>query len=304
MPSSIRLVCTDSSVQAAIRNWLDRNELAPQIELALHVSVREPQRPKDGRAVFKQSTVEIQSGPPQGDVFIKWTLAPATAVLSVDSNEAHVTLSPAAASNLDQCIPTFLTTVLVFLLRRAGWHHVHGATAKDQQGRGWLIAGNARAGKSTTAALLASRGWPVGTDDTAFLVDEGEHVSVKAYHSPIALREGGYALLNRQAGQYQERRRKMACWPEELGGSWLPSIEPDILLFPTVGDSVSQAEPIGTREALAELVRWSAWVVLEPELAQEHLDLLARLAKQAKSYRVLLGRDLFENPNRLTELIP
>ncbi len=215
-----------------------------------------------------------------------------------------MTLSPAAAGQLELCIQTFLMTVVIFLLRRAGWHHVHGATAVDPKGRGWLIAGDARAGKSTTAALLASRGWPVGTDDTAFLAENGGSVVVKAYHGPIALRRGGYTLLGRNVGKLQERRQKMVCWPEELGAAWLPSVEPDILLFTTVGDRISKADPIGARDALAELVRWSAWVVLEPELAQEHLDLLTRLAQQARGYRVILGRDLFEDPKRLAELIP
>jgi hypothetical protein len=235
---------------------------------------------------------------------ISWVVAPAVATLPDHAPEAYVTLSQEAASQMEVCIPTFLMMVLIFLLRRAGWHHVHGATAVDPKGRGWLVAGNARAGKSTTAALLASRGWSVGTDDTAFLADEGERVSVKAYHGPIALREGGYELLGRKVGKLAERRQKMACWPEELGGTWLPSVEPDILLFTTVGDRYSKAEPMGAREALAELVRWSAWVVLEPELAQEHLDMLTRLAKQAQGYRVTLGRDLFDDPTRLTELIP
>jgi hypothetical protein len=71
-----------------------------------------------------------------------------------------------------------------------------------------------------------------------------------------------------------------------------------------VGDHVSQATPVSAREALTELVRWSAWVALEPDLAQDHLDLLRLLASQAKGYRVTLGSDLFDDPRRLTELIP
>jgi len=54
---------------------------------------------------------------------------------------------------------------------------------------------------------------------------------------------------------------------------------------------------------VAGLVRWSAWVMLEPERAQQHLDLLARLAAQVRGYRVVLGRDLFRHPARLQELI-
>jgi len=270
----------------------------------MRVSVGDVGPQLDQRPAYKQPSVEIRSGPPQGYASISWSIAPAIAVIQDGAKEAQVKLSPQAVSISEVCIQTFFMTVLVFLMRRAGWHHLHGATAVDPKGRGWLIAGNARAGKSTTTALLASRGWPVGTDDTAFLVDEAGRVSVKAYHGPIALRKGGYTLLGRKVGKLQERRQKMAMWPEELGATWLPSVQPDILLFTTVGDRVSSAEPIAAKDSLTELVRWSAWVVLEPELAQEHLDLLTRLAKQAQGYRVTLGRDLFEDPNKLTELIP
>jgi len=40
-------------------------------------------------------------------------------------------------------------------------------------------------------------------------------------------------------------------------------------------------------------VRWSAWVTLEADLAQAHLDLLGALAGQARSFRLTLGPDLF-----------
>ncbi|HEU5262498.1 MAG TPA: hypothetical protein VFU41_13860 [Gemmatimonadales bacterium] len=216
---------------------------------------------------------------------------------------ARVTLSPAAVTRLDTCARTFLTLVLIFLLRRVGWHHIHAATALDPAGRGWLIAGNAQAGKSTTTALLASRGWQVGTDDVAFLAPARERVAAVAYHAPLALRPAAYHLLGAPGGVFSPERRKIACWPEELGGRWVPRIHPDVLLFPSVGDGRTSAAPIRARDTLAELVRWSAWVMLEPDLAQEHLDLLTRLARQARSYRVTVGRDLFARPTRLAELV-
>jgi hypothetical protein len=54
---------------------------------------------------------------------------------------------------------------------------------------------------------------------------------------------------------------------------------------------------------VAELVRWSAWVMLELDLAQGHLDVLTRLTRQVRCYRVTLGSDLFTRPNRLIELV-
>jgi hypothetical protein len=186
--------------------------------------------------------------------------------------------------------------VLLFLLRRAGWHHLHAATAVDQTGTGWLVAGNARAGKSTTAALLARAGWRVGGDDAAFLARRGDHVVAHAPRAPIALRSDALRLL---AGRLPELPGgRPDYWPEELGGSWTSCVDPGVILFTNTrrGSRLTYATPLTAREATAELVRWSAWVMVEPELAQEHLDLIAQLARQARCFRVALGRDVVHEP--------
>jgi hypothetical protein len=214
-----------------------------------------------------------------------------------------MTLSPMARDRLDECLRTFGMTVLIFLLRRLGWHHVHAATAVDPRGRGWLLAGNTHAGKSTTTALLASRGWAVGSDDISFLAARGSEVVVHAFRSPIAVRPGGVTLLGRNGGASLESRDKTAYWPEDLGGTWQAVIRPEMLYFPTVGAERTAFEPLRPVQVLAELVRWSAWVVLEPALAQGHLDLINLLARQGRGYRLTLGRDLFRDPAVLDTIV-
>jgi len=305
MESTIKLECEVHRLADYLGGWLERLDLSPPKKLTLRVSAADSKLvSEDERPAFRQPAVAIRTGPPHDDVRISWTVAPALAIIPRDATEAEVLLSPEAAERPEELLSTFFIIVLIFLLRRAGWHHVHAATAIDPQGRGWLVAGDARAGKSTMAALLASRGWSVGADDTAFIVREDDRVAVHAARTLIALRRGGYTLLGRDVGTLHVRRSKMVSTVEELGGAWLPRVEPDILLFTTVGDRVSEATPIGRRESLTELIRWSAWVALEPELAQDHLDLLRELAQQAQGYRVTLGRDLFQDPDRLMELIP
>ena len=305
MTSTIKLACDDTEVRPALAAWLDATGLEPPGDLTLDVRVGNPaSASSDARLAFRQPGVVVRSGPPEGGVRLWWEVAPAVAEIAPGASVARVTLSSAAAKQLACCAGTFLTTVLIFLLRRAGWHHVHAATAIDpEDGRGWLLAGNAAAGKSTTAALLATRGWAVGTDDLAFLISGAARVAAAACRAPIALRDGGRRLLQRIDGIPLAEREKFAFWPEDLGGVWAPRIEPDVILFPSIGDGHTTATALGQREALAGLVRWSAWVVLEPELAQPHLDLLGALARQARAYRVTLGRDLFANPDRLAELV-
>jgi hypothetical protein len=307
MPSSIEVGCLDPAVRSAVRRWLDEGRLQPSIPLRVEITVGPVTSPpeSDRRPIFRQPELTIRSGGLDSQVTISWDPWPAVAELGCGSLTAEVRLSPEAVERMDECLRRFLMTTLIFLLRRSDWHHVHGATAVDAHGRGWLLAGDSGAGKSTTAALLASRGWGVGTDDIAFLATSpGGKVEVHAFRTRLALRPGGEALLDRSGGLPLSGRGKTGFWPEELGGTWTPCIEPKILLFTRVGSDRTAVEPMRPRDTLAQLVRWSAWVALEPDLAQGHLDLLARLGSQATAYQVTLGRDLFTSPDLLTGLLP
>jgi hypothetical protein len=304
--ASFYVTGADQAVTQALQTWLDQSELTPPCPLKVRVVVGSPpDLSADTRPTFRQGNVVIRSGgEPEGEVLITWEGAPATARLSGQALEAELILSPAACTRLDECLRGFGMVTLIFLLRRAGWHHVHAATAVDPAGRGWLLAGNTHAGKSTTAALLASLGWAVGCDDIAFLARQGESVIVHAFRAPIALRPGGQELLARDGGRPFLPRGKTLFTPEELGGRWIGTIRPDLVLFTSVGTDYTSAQPIRGAEVLAELVRWSAWVALEPALAQSHLDLLNALARQARCLRVILGRDLFRDPSILDTIIP
>ncbi len=198
----------------------------------------------------------------------------------------------------------FLLLVVAALLRGAGWSHIHAATAIDRAGRGWLIAGDSNSGKSTTAALLASRGWSVGTDDTAFLADGTNPVAVVGWHEPIALREGGYQLLGLSGGQALTRRRKTGFLPEELGGRWVDRVVPGIVAIAAIHDGVTRMEPLRPALAVADLLSWSLLFIVDPDGAQRHLELVTRLAAQARCYRLRLGRDIFEDPDLLSGLVP
>jgi hypothetical protein len=306
VPSPFQVSGGPTDVVAAIQAWLDGSGLTPPDKLSIRVKVGPVEVPKaDPRPAFRQGAVVIRSGGETTDgVLISWDLAGAIALLDGSTLQAKVILSPEACDRLPECLREFGIVVLIFLLRRVGWHHVHAATALDPSGRGWLLAGNTQAGKSTTAAYLASRGWAVGCDDIAFLARDGDSVVVHAIRSTIALRPGGQALLARQGGVPFAQRDKTLFTPEELGGHWISTIHPDLLLFTTVGTDRTSAEAIHGARVLAELVRWSAWVALEPALAQSHLDLLNTLARQARSFRVILGQDLFRDPSLLDTIIP
>ena len=271
----------------------------------LDIAIGEPAQVAGDGAVFRQPGVAIHYGAPDrpGVVCVQWEAARAHATLEPGSTTAQVTLSRAAVRRLDECTRVFLNAVLILVLRRAGWHHLHGGIVLDPDGRGWLIAGDQGAGKSTTTALLATSGWRVGNDDMVFVGWGTEaRVAVAAARTPIALRERVTPRF-RAHGVLAPHRKKIVYWPEELGSRWIDRIEPDIIAFVSAGlDRTTRAAPLTAREATARLIRSSAWVMLEPALAQGHLDLLGRLARQARSFRIRLAEDLFNSPGRLQEL--
>ena len=306
MTAGIGIGCEDPEVRHWLEQWVASTRLVPPVPVTLAVHVMETPQVGDGdtREPFRQPMLEIRSGPPQDDVRIRWLAAPAWAVIASGGRTAEVHVTPEALADRELVARSFFMMVLIFLLRRAGWHHVHAATARDPTGRGWLFAGNSQSGKSTTAALLATRGWAVGTDDVAFIAQADTGVEVVAQRATIDLRPEGFALLGLAGGTSARGGRKTSFFPEELGGTWAARVTPQVVVLPRVGADVTRVEPIRAREALAELVRWSGWVLLEPALAQEHLDLLNALARQVRSYRVTLGRDLFQYSDPFMELIP
>ncbi|HKV75510.1 MAG TPA: hypothetical protein VJN95_13400 [Gemmatimonadales bacterium] len=305
MPTSLTLRGNDPDLLAAARAWLEGGSLQLAAPLSLEILRGDPPVAADDlRPTYHQGNVVIRAGGTAADpVRLDWLAAPASATISGSPATARLVLSNAACAQLDDCLRSFGMTVLIFLLRRQGWHHVHGATAVDPRGRGWLLAGNTHAGKSTTTALLASRGWAVGSDDISFLAGRDSTVEIHAFRSQISVRPGGLALLGRSDGSPQPAREKNGFWPEDLGGRWQATIRPEIIYFPVVGAERTTVEPLRPVQVLAELVRWSAWVVLEPALAQGHLDLINLLARQGRGYRLTLGRDLFRDPAILDTLV-
>jgi hypothetical protein len=295
----------DSAFEAAVVDWLVASRMVLPQDFRIRLSVVDSVGSwEDNREVFLQGDVAIQAGEPAGWVHLTWRTAPARARIDAHQPDAFVEVSREAVAQLDYFLRSFLLVTLIFIWKRAGHYHVHAASAIDSRGRGWMLIGASCSGKSTTTALLAARGWQVSTDDIAFLTSRDDRAAVVGFRSPIALRPGGMDLIGQAGGTQLTSRLKTGFWPEELGATWVQTVEPEILVFTSLGGERTTLTSMAASDVLAELLQWSLWVMFEPMAAQEHLDLLARLARQARCYRATLAPDIFAAPGALEDFLP
>jgi hypothetical protein len=299
------ITCNDPALETALSDWLLASRMSLPDDFRLRLTVVDAvgiwDDPREG---FLQGEVEIRAGVPLGWVHLSWRKTPARGRVEADRPEAMIEVTPEVFLHLDYFLRSFVLITLIFLWKRAGHYHVHAASAISPGGRRWMLIGDSCSGKSTTTALLALRGWQVSTDDIAFLRLRDGRAVVVGFRSPIALRPGGLGLLGQAGGMPLAARAKTGFWPEELGARWVQVVEPDVLLFTSVGGEQTTLAPMSAPDVMRELMQWSMWVLFEPTAAQEHLDLLSQLARQTRSFRAAFAADLFDAPGALEDFRP
>jgi hypothetical protein len=307
MPYAVRLESAHPTVRTLVGDWLDDARLALPAPVTLVVEVGSlPEAAPDSRPIFSQGRVVIHSGPPQNTIAMEWGPALGRTILGPADTTALVIITEEGLAESNELLRSFLLNVCIFLVRRVGLHHVHGATLVDPKKRGWLLVGESGSGKSTTTVLLAKNGWAVGTDDIAFLASgtSPNTTDMIGWRERLALRDDVVVAAGNDGGTALSTRRKTGWFAEELGTEWVSRVSPELIGFPSVGVSgTTSATRLTAREALTRLMQCSPWVMLEPSLADEHLDLMSRLVKQARAFEITLGRDVFDRPDILLEQV-
>jgi hypothetical protein len=176
-------------------------------------------------------------------------------------------------------------------------------------GAGCLLVAPSGSGKSTSTYGLVRRGWHYLGDDALLLHAAGDEVEALVLRRDLCLDpalEGCFPELRThgQAGRFASRgKRRLAMrelYPERL----LDRCVPRLLVFPEiVAEPESRLVPLGIAEVLPRLVAQSAVFALDPEAAPRHLDMLTRLARQTRAYRLLAGRDLKADPELVAPLL-
>lgn len=222
-----------------------------------------------------------------GGVVLRGGLCSSGGELNLATYQAHLYVDPsethAAAADLYSLL-TISAGLLLAGLERA---LVHAAAIVHPAGGAWLLAGDARAGKSTTCATLVAGGWGYLSDDQVVLAAQHDGVQAHGWLRPFH--------LDASPGVRTE------IPPAEVGlESWRRTAPLAGVIFPVVEPTEpTRLESVTAGWALAGLVRQSPWLLATPrQTAPGALRLLER-AVAGGAFRLSLGLDTYRAADRL-----
>jgi hypothetical protein len=253
-----------------------------------------------------------------GDSLFQLDLKNSTGIGSLDSNFWRSPL---------KCKQDFLMLSILWLIRPHGLYALHanglvkavrpfdnstlrlgsGLTAQGsaQNEVGVLIVGNSGSGKSTLALSLIRQGWGYLSDDVTLISENLDGIEAIAFLK-------GFSFDSNLANRYPELNK-----PSSFNGQkrfldinsiypdgFLPCCLPRILIFPKIASrGKSQIIPIDRAKALILLAENSGGIMVDKKMVIKQMEVLRRLVYQTASYQLLAGRDLYERPEKILEIL-
>ena len=177
-------------------------------------------------------------------------------------------------------------------LRRFGLFELHAAGVTEPNSRaGALIIGPSGSGKSTLTSQLASAGWSYLSDDELLLSLHDETVEARGFRSFFALAEPG--------GSVKSRFEPLTAFSAPRDDRAVPRF----LFFTAIsGDEKTRVRELAQAETMTRLIRACPWASYDTAVAGPNLELLSRLARQAKGFDLAAGKDLLE-PETASQII-
>jgi hypothetical protein len=202
----------------------------------------------------------------------------------------------AAATRLDawwqspltdaDAVTYLLGPVLAFLLRLKGRVPLH-ASGAVVDGRAVLFAGDAGAGKSTTAAALAALGCPLLSDDVVPLAEAGSGPLAWPGYPRVSLCADAAQILFAGRGElpafsatYTKRYLDLEAAGLSFQRAPLPIGQVFVLAGPTEGAAAPAVRQLGPRNGLVALLRHTyGTYLIDTAMRAREFDVLARLVE-------------------------
>lgn len=197
---------------------------------------------------------------------------------------------------------------LIHLLSPRGVYELHAASLV-RDGLGFLLLGDSGSGKSTATLSLVNQGWHYVSDDALLMKCFESRVEVfafrnKFYLDPQLVRHYPEILPYLEESTSGAGTKRFLDVTSLYPDQFCSQAVPKILLFTSiVSEPESRLIPVDPTSALVRLTRQSASLLFNRETAKNHLEALKQLVYQTDSYQLLAGRDLYEEPEKITEVL-
>lgn len=287
------LLGPESALQRLIPSlprWTPRAHLRPRHQIDVRIDYGVPFSP--GERLFDQPLVEISR-----DIRRRLLVTAPKVGAMVGEKEVELFYEPSASP---RCVQAVFDTLWPLTLPRHGLFHIHGAAVRDLEGRGWLLAGDANIGKSTSTLALVAAGWHFAADDAVYVTHStGSGVTGHGWAEPIRLTARSAMALGVERDVPQSELKSNAVLDVSIAARRVDSMGLHRVCFPEFGAATS-LHPISAREALERLLAASAWIVCVPALARTYLATLTAVASLPATV-LTLGPELLEQPELLAE---
>lgn len=252
-----------------------------------------------GGATLRLGSATVWVTGPDHPVFLRGTDERVRGIVDLNARRALLTPPPDGADEIVAAnLYSMMTVVAALLLGRIGRTPIHAGAVVAPGGGALLLAGDARAGKSTTCVNLIAAGWDYLSDDQVVLsrAPDSDTITAEGWPRTFHLDEGW------ERGVSTGIRRDLD--PERLGpGRWRRSAPIEGLLFPVVkAEEPTALTPISASDALARLIRQTPWLMVDQPRGPALLGLLSALAS-TPAYELSLGLDTYKDPQRLSRRI-
>ncbi len=202
----------------------------------------------------------------------------------------------------------FFLIGLIYMLSSRGIFDLHAA-GLVREGTGYLLLGGSGSGKSSIALNLVSRGWQYISDDAILLKSSGGRIEMLAFRKKFFLDTALvkhypeiFPYLEKSTNGDSNKRflDVDAVYPDQFRSSGFPKV---LIFINIVPKLESKLTPVDRLHALIELTKQSASLFFNRQAAQAHFDALKQLVYQTDSYQLFAGRDLYEEPEKITEVL-
>ena len=207
---------------------------------------------------------------------------------------------------LSKC--NFFLIGLIHLLSRFRLYDLHAA-GFIRDGAGCLLLGESGSGKSSMTLSMVRQGWHYTSDDAILLKSSADGVEAlsfrkKFFLDPVLIHHYPEIAPYLERPTNGKRGKRFLYLDLVYPDRFYPDFLPKVLIYTSI---VSQPEsmltPIDQTSSLIKLMKQSASLFFNREAVKAHLDALKQLVNQTDSYELIAGRDLYEEPEKISEVL-